>query len=53
MRTIFLVIGGILVVAALIWGRTGYYASQTPILFGLLGAGGILVFIASKMPSKK
>ena len=47
------VLGAVLAGAGLLWARVGFYASQAPVLFLLLGAGAVLVFVGARMHRDK
>jgi len=47
--TAFQVVGGVLALAGLIWGWTGFYTRDLPWLALLLLGGGGLVFVGIKM----
>lgn len=42
-------IGAVLAFSGLVWGWTGFYAYQVPMLLGMLLGGGLLLFIGGRM----
>lgn len=46
-------VGGVLVIVAAVWGVTGFYAKDMPVLLGLLFVGGGMLAASTKIKDRR